>query len=147
MNQNTLKIHNLNKNTKFNKNKIKIFNKKTLIKKKPNNNNLTKKKLLSQKTTQHILNTTQLYLNKINYSPLLTTKKKIYFTHHTLHKNITSHHQIIKNNLHLIIKITHHYNNHNLTLLNLIKKNNLKLIHTIKKFNPKHNFHFSTYTT
>lgn len=145
--QNTLKVHNLNKNAKFNKNKVKVFNKKALVKKKPSNNNLAKKKLLSQKATQRVLNATQLYLSKISYSPLLTAKKKVYFARRALRKNVASRRQIIKSNLRLVVKIARRYSNRSLALLNLIKKSNLKLIRAVKKFNPKRSFRFSTYAT
>lgn len=91
------------------------------------------------------LDATQLYLNEIGASPLLTAEEEVYFSRKALKGNEASRERMIESNLRLVVKIARRYNNGGLTLLDLIEEGNLGLIRAVEKFDPEKGFRFSTY--
>ena len=93
------------------------------------------------------LDATQLYLNEIGYSPLLTADEEKYFSRLALKGDASARSRMIESNLRLVVKISRRYINRGLTLLDLIEEGNLGLIRAVEKFDPERGFRFSTYAT
>ncbi len=93
------------------------------------------------------LDATQLYLNEIGFSPLLTAEEEVYFSRKSLRGCEASRKRMIESNLRLVVKIARRYINRGLTLLDLIEEGNLGLIRAVEKFDPERGFRFSTYAT
>jgi RNA polymerase nonessential primary-like sigma factor len=93
------------------------------------------------------LDATQLYLNEIGYSPLLTADEEKYFSRLALKGDASARRRMIESNLRLVVKISRRYINRGLTLLDLIEEGNLGLIRAVEKFDPERGFRFSTYAT
>ncbi len=93
------------------------------------------------------LDATQLYLNEIGYSPLLTADEEKYFSRLALNGDASARSRMIESNLRLVVKISRRYINRGLTLLDLIEEGNLGLIRAVEKFDPERGFRFSTYAT
>lgn len=93
------------------------------------------------------INATQLYLNEIGRSPLLTAQQEVFFGRLVHQGDEASRQRMIKSNLRLVVKIARYYNNRGLDLLDLIEEGNLGLIRAVEKFNPELDFRFSTYAT
>jgi RNA polymerase nonessential primary-like sigma factor len=93
------------------------------------------------------LDATQIYLNEIGYSPLLTAAEEIKFSREALAGVEASRERMIVSNLRLVVKIARRYNNRGLALLDLIEEGNLGLIRAVEKFDPERGFRFSTYAT
>ena len=93
------------------------------------------------------LDATQLYLNEIGYSPLLTADEEKYFSRLALQGDASARKRMIESNLRLVVKISRRYINRGLTLLDLIEEGNLGLIRAVEKFDPERGFRFSTYAT
>ena len=93
------------------------------------------------------LDATQLYLNEIGYSPLLTAEEEKHFSRLALKGDESGRHRMIESNLRLVVKISRRYLNRGLTLLDLIEEGNLGLIRAVEKFDPDRGFRFSTYAT
>lgn len=93
------------------------------------------------------LDATQLYLNEIGYSPLLTADEEKYFSRLALKGDSSARSRMIESNLRLVVKISRRYINRGLTLLDLIEEGNLGLIRAVEKFDPERGFRFSTYAT
>ncbi|TCK06958.1 RNA polymerase sigma factor RpoS [Marinobacterium mangrovicola] len=101
------------------------------------------KDLVNAKT----LDATQLYLNEIGFSPLLTAEEEVYFSRRALKGDEASRKRMIESNLRLVVKIARRYINRGLSLLDLIEEGNLGLIRAVEKFDPERGFRFSTYAT
>ncbi|WP_261843710.1 RNA polymerase sigma factor RpoS [Aliamphritea ceti] len=99
--------------------------------------------LLNAKT----LDATQLYLNEIGFSPLLSAEEEVYYSRRSLKGDEASRKRMIESNLRLVVKIARRYINRGLTLLDLIEEGNLGLIRAVEKFDPERGFRFSTYAT
>ncbi len=99
--------------------------------------------LLNAKT----LDATQLYLNEIGFSPLLSAEEEVYFSRRSLKGDEAARKRMIESNLRLVVKIARRYINRGLTLLDLIEEGNLGLIRAVEKFDPERGFRFSTYAT
>ena len=93
------------------------------------------------------LDATQLYLNEIGYSPLLTADEEKYYSRLALKGDESGRRRMIESNLRLVVKISRRYINRGLTLLDLIEEGNLGLIRAVEKFDPERGFRFSTYAT
>ena len=90
---------------------------------------------------------TQLYLNEIGRSPLLTAKEEVDLARRVRQGDFEARQTMIERNLRLVVNIAKHYANRGLTLLDLVEEGNLGLIHALEKFDPERGFRFSTYAT
>jgi RNA polymerase nonessential primary-like sigma factor len=97
--------------------------------------------------TEKSLDATQLYLNEIGYSPLLTADEEKYYARQARSGDESGRQRMIESNLRLVVKISRRYINRGLTLLDLIEEGNLGLIRAVEKFDPDLGFRFSTYAT
>jgi len=93
------------------------------------------------------LDATQLYLNEIGYSPLLSADEEKYYARQARGGDESGRKRMIESNLRLVVKISRRYINRGLTLLDLIEEGNLGLIRAVEKFDPDLGFRFSTYAT
>ena len=93
------------------------------------------------------LDVTQLYLNEIGYSPLLTPDEEKHYARLARKGKEEGRRRMIECNLRLVVKISRRYINRGLTLLDLIEEGNLGLIRAVEKFDPERGFRFSTYAT
>jgi RNA polymerase nonessential primary-like sigma factor len=96
---------------------------------------------------QKNLDATQLYLNEIGFSPLLSAEEEVYFARKALKGEEAARKRMIESNLRLVVKISRRYVNRGLALLDLIEEGNLGLIRAVEKFDPERGFRFSTYAT
>lgn len=90
---------------------------------------------------------TQLYLNEIGFSPLLTAEEEVYFARRALKGHDDARRRMIESNLRLVVKIARRYLHRGLALLDLIEEGNLGLMRAVEKFDPERGFRFSTYAT
>ncbi|PWG63933.1 RNA polymerase sigma factor RpoS [Sediminicurvatus halobius] len=93
------------------------------------------------------LDATQLYLNEIGYSPLLSAEEEVYYARRAQAGCAASRRRMIESNLRLVVKIARRYMNRGLAFLDLIEEGNLGLIRAVEKFDPERGFRFSTYAT
>jgi len=93
------------------------------------------------------LDATQLYLNEIGFSPLLSAEEEVYFGRLALKGDVPARQRMIESNLRLVVKISRRYINRGLSLLDLIEEGNLGLIRAVEKFDPERGFRFSSYAT
>lgn len=93
------------------------------------------------------LDATQLYLNEIGFSPLLSPEEEVHFARLARKGDEKGRKRMIESNLRLVVKIARRYVNRGLTLLDLIEEGNLGLIRAVEKFDPERGFRFSTYAT
>lgn len=101
----------------------------------------------SEDAYQKNLDATQLYLNEIGFSPLLSAEEEVFFARKALKGCDASRKRMIESNLRLVVKIARRYVNRGLALLDLIEEGNLGLIRAVEKFDPERGFRFSTYAT
>jgi RNA polymerase nonessential primary-like sigma factor len=90
---------------------------------------------------------TQLYLNAIGASPLLTAQQERDLTRRVKGGDFAARQKMIEHNLRLVVNIAKHYLNRGIPLLDLVEEGNLGLIHALEKFDPERGFRFSTYAT
>lgn len=90
---------------------------------------------------------TQLYLNELNSSILLTAKEEIDLGRLVQKGDQPARQRMIESNLRLVVKISRRYMNRGLPMLDLIEEGNLGLIRAVEKFDPEKGFRFSTYAT
>lgn len=100
-----------------------------------------------EETYQKNLDATQLYLNEIGFSPLLSAEEEVFFARKALRGDSAARRRMIESNLRLVVKISRRYVNRGLALLDLIEEGNLGLIRAVEKFDPERGFRFSTYAT
>lgn len=93
------------------------------------------------------LDATQLYLNEIGFSPLLSPEEEVHFARLAQKGDPAGRKRMIESNLRLVVKIARRYINRGLSLLDLIEEGNLGLIRAVEKFDPERGFRFSTYAT
>lgn len=96
---------------------------------------------------QETLDPTQIYLNEIGYSPLLTAEEEVYYSRRAQRGDELARKRMIESNLRLVVKIARRYMNRGLAFLDLIEEGNLGLIRGVEKFDPERGFRFSTYAT
>jgi len=101
----------------------------------------------SARSVEKSLDATQLYLNEIGYSPLLSAEEEKHFARLARKGDEAGRRRMIESNLRLVVKISRRYINRGLTLLDLIEEGNLGLIRAVEKFDPERGFRFSTYAT
>lgn len=102
---------------------------------------------LDEQEQQKNLDATQLYLNEIGFSPLLSAEEEVFFARKALKGEEAARKRMIESNLRLVVKISRRYVNRGLALLDLIEEGNLGLIRAVEKFDPERGFRFSTYAT
>src|SRR5690554_4090599 len=85
------------------------------------------------------LDPTQMYLNEIGFSPLLTPEEEVHFARLAQKGDPAGRKRMIESNLRLVVKIARRYVNRGLALLGLIR--------AVEKFDPERGFRFSTYAT
>jgi RNA polymerase nonessential primary-like sigma factor len=90
---------------------------------------------------------TQLYLNEIGFSPLLSAEEEVKYSRMAIAGIEAGRKRMIESNLRLVVKISRRYLNRGLSLLDLIEEGNLGLIRAVEKFDPERGFRFSTYAT
>ncbi|OHV10604.1 RNA polymerase sigma factor RpoS [Kushneria phosphatilytica] len=93
------------------------------------------------------LDATQIYLNEIGFSPLLTPEEEVHYGRLARQGDPAGRQRMIESNLRLVVKIARRYLNRGLSLLDLIEEGNLGLIRAVEKFDPERGFRFSTYAT
>jgi len=96
---------------------------------------------------EHSTDATQIYLNEIGFSPLLSAEEEVYFAKLALKGNVKARKRMIESNLRLVVKISRRYIHRGLPLLDLIEEGNLGLMRAVEKFDPDRGFRFSTYAT
>jgi RNA polymerase nonessential primary-like sigma factor len=96
---------------------------------------------------QKTLDATQIYLNEIGFSPLLTPQEEVHYARLAMRGDAAGRKRMIESNLRLVVKIARRYINRGLSLLDLIEEGNLGLIRAVEKFDPERGFRFSTYAT
>ncbi len=101
----------------------------------------------AEEKLQKNLDATQLYLNEIGFSPLLSAEEEVYFARKALKGEEAARKRMIESNLRLVVKIARRYVNRGLALLDLIEEGNLGLIRAVEKYDPERGFRFSTYAT
>lgn len=97
--------------------------------------------------SDHVMDATQIYLNEIGFSPLLSAEEEVHFASLALKGNVDARKKMIESNLRLVVKISRRYLNRGLPLLDLIEEGNLGLMRAVEKFDPFRGFRFSTYAT
>lgn len=98
-------------------------------------------------TSGKTLDATQMYLNEIGFSPLLSAEEEVHYARLALQGDEMGRRRMIESNLRLVVKISRRYVNRGLSLLDLIEEGNLGLIRAVEKFDPERGFRFSTYAT
>lgn len=93
------------------------------------------------------LDNTQLYLNEIGFSPLLSAEEEVLHGRKALNGDKDARERMIVSNLRLVVKIARRYKDRGLALLDLVEEGNLGLIRAVEKFDPERGFRFSTYAT
>jgi RNA polymerase nonessential primary-like sigma factor len=90
---------------------------------------------------------TQLYLNEIGASRLLTPEEETAIARAVRDGDFAARQRMIEANLRLVVSIAKHYQHRGIPLDDLIEEGNLGLIHALEKFDPERGFRFSTYAT
>jgi RNA polymerase nonessential primary-like sigma factor len=90
---------------------------------------------------------TQLYLNDIGASSLLSPAEELRLARAMRAGDFAARQRMIEGNLRLVVSIAKHYQHRGIPLDDLIEEGNLGLIHALEKFDPERGFRFSTYAT
>lgn len=93
------------------------------------------------------VDSTQLYLKEIGFSPLLTAEEEKHFGRLALKGDQKARKRMIESNLRLVVKIARRYYNRGMEFSDLIEEGNLGLLRAVEKFDPERGFRFSTYAT
>jgi len=108
---------------------------------------VTEEHLPERHEREERLEATQLYLNEIGFSPLLSAEEEVHYARQIAKGDESARKHMIESNLRLVVKIARHYINRGLPLLDLIEEGNLGLMRGVEKFDPERGFRFSTYAT
>lgn len=100
-----------------------------------------------EKVAESSVDPTQIYLNDLSKSVLLTAEEEIMYGRLVQRGNQAARQKMIESNLRLVVKISRRYMNRGLPMLDLIEEGNLGLIRAVEKFDPEKGFRFSTYAT
>lgn len=103
--------------------------------------------LHNKESGSDVVDATQIYLNEIGFTPLLTPEEEMKYGRLALKGNKKARAKMIESNLRLVVKIARRYMNRGMPLLDLIEEGNLGLMHAVEKFDPERGFRFSTYAT
>lgn len=98
-------------------------------------------------TSESTGDVTQIYLNEIGMSALLTPDEERLLARKVVEGDFQARQKMIEHNLRLVVNIAKHYINRGMTLLDLIEEGNIGLMHALEKFDPERGFRFSTYAT
>ena len=90
---------------------------------------------------------TQMYLNQIGFTALLTAEEEISLAQQVQAGNRQAVVHMVEANLRLVVKISRRYCQRGIPFLDLIEEGNLGLMHAVKKYDPNKGFRFSTYAT
>lgn len=90
---------------------------------------------------------TQIYLNEIGFSPLLSAKEEVTLGRLVQKGDEKARRKMIESNLRLVVKIARRYYKRGVEFLDLIEEGNLGLLRAVEKFDPERGFRFSTYAT
>jgi len=90
---------------------------------------------------------TQIYLNEIGATPLLTRDEELALGRAARSGDFTARQRMLEANLRLVVSIAKRYQHRGVPLDDLIEEGNLGLIHAVEKFDPERGFRFSTYAT
>ena len=93
------------------------------------------------------VDSTQLYLSEIGFSPLLTAAQEVEYGRLVQKGDPDARRKMIESNLRLVVKIARRYYNRGLEFQDLIEEGNLGLLRAVEKFDPERGFRFSTYAT
>ncbi len=93
------------------------------------------------------LDSTQMYLKEIGFSPLLSAEEEVYYGRLSLKGDPAARKKMIESNLRLVVKIARYYYSRGLEFSDLIEEGNLGLLRAVEKFDPERGFRFSTYAT
>jgi RNA polymerase nonessential primary-like sigma factor len=93
------------------------------------------------------VDSTQIYLGEIGFSPLLTAEQEVYYSRLVQQGDKAARAKMIESNLRLVVKIARRYYNRGMEFLDLIEEGNLGLLRAVEKFDPERGFRFSTYAT
>ena len=107
----------------------------------------SQERFIAEPSSAKALDATQLYLNEIGFSPLLSPEEEVHFARLARKGDEKGRKRMIESNLRLVVKISRRYVNRGLSLLDLIEEGNLGLIRAVEKFDPERGFRFSTYAT
>jgi len=101
----------------------------------------------SGKRMARVMDATQIYLNEIGFSPLLSAEDEVYYARLALKGDEAARKKMIESNLRLVVKISRHYLNRGLPLLDLIEEGNLGLMKSVEKFDPERGVKFETFAS
>lgn len=90
---------------------------------------------------------TQMYLNEIGFTELLTAPQEVSLSTAAHKGDNAARSKMIESNLRLVVKIARRYIGRGLAFLDLIEEGNLGLMHAVEKYDPNRGFRFSTYAT
>jgi RNA polymerase nonessential primary-like sigma factor len=113
----------------------------------PRTSKAQQERFIAEPSAAKALDATQLYLNEIGFSPLLSPEEEVHFARLARKGDEKGRKRMIESNLRLVVKISRRYVNRGLSLLDLIEEGNLGLIRAVEKFDPERGFRFSTYAT
>ena len=85
-------------------------------------------------TYHQSLDATQIYLNEIGFSPLLTPEEEVHYGRLAQKGDPAGRQRMIESNLRLVVKIARRYLNRGLSLLELISEGNAGLIKAAERF-------------
>ncbi|MCP3679486.1 MAG: RNA polymerase sigma factor RpoS [Gammaproteobacteria bacterium] len=111
-----------------------------------------KKEMSTMKSTlrsarEETFDATQLYLQEIGFSPLLTAEEEVHYGRLVQKGDGKARNKMVESNLRLVVQIARRYVTRGLPFLDLIEEGNLGLMHAVEKFDPEKGFRFSTYAT